>query len=73
MLDSVQGTGLTGLYSVSGYVVSEPMLDTWIDERMDYIWEQYPIQEALYTRAAADYQKFMKAIVRCVAVMMHEY
>ena len=73
VLDSIQGTGLTGLYSVNGYVVSDPMLDTWTDERLDYIWEQCPIPESMYTRAAADYQKFMKAIVRCVAVMMHEY
>ena len=66
VLDSIQGTGLTGMYAASGYTVSEPMLDTWMDERLDYVWEQFPIPEAMYSRAAGDYQKFMKAIVRCV-------
>ena len=42
VLDIIQGTGLTGLYSVSGYTISEPMLDTWVDERMDYIWGTIP-------------------------------
>ena len=73
VLDSMQGTGLTGLYSVSECTVSDPMLDTWTDERLDYIWEQNPIPESMYARAGGDYKKFMKAIVRCVAVMMHEY
>ena len=73
ILDSIQGTGLTGLYSVCDYMVSDPTLDTWTDEGLNYVWEQYPIQRSVYVCAGADYQKFMKAIVRCVAVMMHEY
>ena len=70
ILNSIEGTGLTGLYSVCDYTVSDPALDTWIDEGLNYVWEQFPIQRSLYIRAD---QKFMKAIVRCVAVMMHEY
>ena len=73
VLDSIEGTGLTGLYSVCDYKVHDPALDTWTDEDLSYIWEQFPIQRSLYTRAAGDHQKFMKAMVGCVAVMMHEY
>ena len=73
ILDNIEKTGLTGLYSVCDYKVHDPSLDTWTDEDLNYIWEQYPIQRSMYTRAAADYQKFIKAIIRCVAVMMHEY
>ena len=74
ILDSMEeGSGLTGLYSSCEYKVSHPTLDTWADEKMDYIWEQYPISRSEYTRSDHDLGKFMKAIVRCVAVMMHEY
>ena len=73
VLDHIQGTGLTGLYSAFEYSVNDPNMDTWIDENLGYIWEQFPIQRSLYVRAQGDLQKFMKAIVRCVAVMMNEY
>ena len=58
---------------MSEYAVSDPTLDTWTDEGLNYIWEQYRILRSEYVRAGADYQKFMKAIIRCVAVRMHEY
>ena len=73
VLDIIQGTGLTGLYSVSGYTVSDPSLDTWTDEYLAYIYEQLPIPESLYTRKKDDFQKNMKAIVRCVGVMMNQF
>ena len=73
ILDSIEGTGLTGLYSVCDYKVNDPALDTWTDEELNYIWEQFPIQRSLHGYTASDHQEFMKAIVRCVAVMMHEY
>ena len=66
-------TGLTGLYSACEYHVSDPTLDTRFDKKMDYIWEQSPISRNDYTRSEYDYNNFMKAIVHCVAVMMHEY
>ena len=34
ILESIQGTGLTGLYSVCEYTVNDPALDTWIDEEL---------------------------------------
>ena len=73
ILDSIQGTGLTGLYASSEYRFHDPILDAWTDTDLGSIWEQVPIQPALYVRAQGDHQKFMKAIVRCVAVMMNEY
>ena len=73
VLDHIQGTGLTGLYSASEYSVNDPNLDAWIDESLGYIWEQFPIKRSLYIRAQTDHHKFTKAIVRCVAVMMNEY
>ena len=72
VLDIIQGTGLTGLYSVSGYTVSDPRLDTWTDEYLAYIYEQLPIPESLYVRKKDDLQKNLKAIVRCVGVMMNQ-
>ena len=66
-------TSLTGLYSACEYQVSDPTLDTWVDKKLDYIWEQSPISRSEYTRSDNDYNKFMKSIVHCVAVMMHEY
>ena len=65
-------TGLTGLYSSCEYHVSDPTLDTWIDKKMDYVWEQSPISRSEYSRSDYDYNKFMKSIVHCVAVMMYE-
>ena len=74
ILDSMEEqTGLTRLYSACEYHVSDPTLDTWTDKKMDYIWEQSPISRSEYIRSDYDYNKFMKAIVHCVAVMMHEY
>ena len=74
ILDSMEEqTGLTGLYSACEYHVSDPTLDTWIDKKMDYVWEQFPISRSEYTRSDYDYNKFMKSIVHSVAVMMHEY
>ena len=70
VLDSIQGTGLTGLYSSSEYKVNDP---TWVDQDLSYLWEQFLIKKSLYTRAQGDHQKFMIALVRCVAVMMNEY
>ena len=74
ILDSMEeNTGMTGLYSSCEYQINDPVLDTWIDKKMDYIWEQPPISRSVYNRSEYDYNKFMKAIVHCVAVMMHEY
>ena len=73
MLDIIQGKGLTGLYSVCGYTVHHPELDTWADEYLSYVCEQLPIKESLYVRKKDDFQKHMKAIVRCVGVLMNQF
>ena len=66
-------TGISGLYSASGYVTNDPTLDTWADMAMDYIYEQPPISKSVYKRSENDYQKFMKSVVHFVAMMMHDY
>ena len=66
-------TGISGLYSASGYSTSDPVLDTWADMTMDYIYEQPPISRSVYKRSEKDYQKFMKTVVHFVAMMMHDY
>ena len=52
---------------------SDPLLDTWADMTMDYIYEQPPISRSVYKRSENDYQKFMKSVVHFVAMMMHDY
>ena len=66
-------TGISGMYSASGYNTSVPYLDTWADMNMDYIYEQPPISRSVYKRSENDYKKFMKSVVHFVAMMMHDY
>ena len=68
-----ESTGISGLYSASGYDTSDPTLDTWADMKMDYIYEQPPISRSVYKRSENDYKKFMKSVVHFVAMMMLDY
>ena len=52
---------------------SDPELDAWEDEYLSYVLEQPPIPRSLYVRKKEDYQKYIKAIVRCVGVMMNQF
>ena len=72
VLDIIEGGGLTGLYSVCGYTVGDPELDTQEDENLGYVTEQLPIPKSLYVRKKEDFQKYVKAIVRCAGVMMNQ-
>ena len=69
----MRSTGISGLYSACEYHISDPTLDTWADNKLDYIWEQPPISRSIYKRSENDYKKFMKSIVHSVAIMMHDY
>ena len=68
-----EATGISGLFAASEYHTYNPILDTWADSKLDYIFELPPISRSVYKRSEYDYVKFMKAIVHSVAVMMHDY
>ena len=53
MYDKMSGSETTGLYASCGYTKYSKEMDTWIDEKMEYVTEMLPL-------ASDDYEWFVK-------------
>ena len=73
MYDHMTGTSITGMYASCGYTKYVKELDSWADEKMDYVTKMLPLSEKDYEWFVKKKHSITVRLVHVVAQMMNAY